>query len=126
MLYILSGPRFKWASNRKTDWDNAEIIVRFCDSKTRTSNVKVPSQRKPITTYSCNAGVRQSKRLRQIKEHGERRRFSVSKSTSLKEIKIMVSGRLLHPLISFCEKLLLRSKSNSRYQLYANVYSIMM
>lgn len=88
---------------RKTDWDNAEIIVRFCGSKTETSNIKVPSQRKPITTYSCNAGVRQSKRLRQIKEHGERRRFPVSKSTSLKEIKIMIQEQFKIPTI--CQRL---------------------
>jgi hypothetical protein len=38
-----------------------------------------------------STGVRQSKRLRQVKQGGQRRKLTVAKQTTVKEIKINVS-----------------------------------
>jgi hypothetical protein len=44
-----------------------------------------------VQTSRKATGSRHSKRLRQVKEHGERRRLTVSKITTVKEIKVTVS-----------------------------------
>lgn len=75
---------------RKSEWDSTDIIVRFSGLK-GSSDSKTKPDNKPIATYSRANGARQSRRLRQIKEYGERRRINVKKSTTVKELKIMVS-----------------------------------
>jgi ubiquitin carboxyl-terminal hydrolase 48 len=46
-------------------------------------------------TLTCGVrkvgALRQSKRLRQVKEQGERRRLPISRDTTVKDIKVMVS-----------------------------------
>jgi hypothetical protein len=68
---------------RKTEWDAADIVIRHIDSN-------AVSKSKPIITYSRSNGSRKSTRLQQIKEVGKRRHITVRKSTTVKEIKIMV------------------------------------
>lgn len=75
--------------DRKNEWDTTDIIIRFSGPKGSSDSKTTPN--KPIKTYSRTNGSRQSRRLRQIKEHGERRRINVQKSTTVKDMKIMVS-----------------------------------
>ena len=70
---------------RKNEWDSTDIIIRLSGPKGSSD-----SKTAPIKTYSRTNGSRQSRRLRQIKEHGERRRINVQKSTTVKDMKIMV------------------------------------
>ena len=46
-----------------------------------------------LTTYSKrqNEGHRKSKRIRQVKEYGKRRKITITKAMSVKELKIMVT-----------------------------------
>ena len=75
--------------DRKNEWDSTDIIIRFSGPKGSSDSKIIPN--KPIKTYSRTNGSRQSRRLRQIKEHGERRSINVQKSTTVKDMKIMVS-----------------------------------
>ena len=70
-------------TTRKTEWDTADIVIRHIDPNATSKN-------KPTVTYGRANGSRQSKRLRPIKEDGKRRHITVTKSTTVKEIKIMV------------------------------------
>lgn len=68
---------------RKTEWDSTDITVRLCG--------KGPSIG-PSTYVSRNgAGSRQSKRLRQVQQHGEKRKIPIKKSTTVVEIKTEVN-----------------------------------
>jgi hypothetical protein len=49
-----------------------------------------PVQRTPIT-YARGSGARQSKRLRQNKDRDEQRTFRVTKATTVKDLKMLVS-----------------------------------
>jgi len=84
---------------RKTEWDSTDIVIRFSGSKGSSDSKARPN--KPIATYSRTNGARQSRRLRQIKEYGERRKIIVKKSTTVKEMKIMVSFGFLR----LCEQI---------------------
>ena len=75
--------------DRRNEWDTTDIIIRFSGPKGSPDSKTTPN--KPIKTYSRTNGSRQSRRLRQVKEHGERRRINVQKSTTVKDMKIMVS-----------------------------------
>ncbi|KAF8798163.1 cysteine proteinase [Phlegmacium glaucopus] len=86
---------------RKSEWDSTDIIIRFSGPKGASDSKTRPN--KAITTYSRTNGARQSRRLRQIKEYGERRRINVGKSTTVKEMKIMVNEEFLIPTI--CQRL---------------------
>lgn len=74
-----------YCENRKSDWTTTDITVRLCGSH-EAINTDVPSQ-KHMVIYS-RKGARQSKRLRQVKEFEEK--ISVSKTTTVKEIKLIV------------------------------------
>lgn len=68
---------------RKTNWTTAEIVIEFFNPDEKTA-----AKRKPPNPSRKNA--RYSRRLRRLKQHGERRRITVSKDTTVKEIKIKV------------------------------------
>jgi hypothetical protein len=109
---------------RKSEWDSTDIIIRFSAPK-GSSDFK-PGPNKPIKTYSRTNGARQSRRLRQVKEHGERRRINVTKLTTVKDMKIMVSFVFFFKL---CEQVGLtglfdRSMKNFSSLLFASVSSI--
>ena len=53
-----------------------------------------PPVQTTLLTYSkrCNTeGSRKSKRIRQVREHGKRRKFTITKSMTVKDLKVMVS-----------------------------------
>ncbi|GLB34824.1 putative cysteine proteinase [Lyophyllum shimeji] len=85
--------RLKW----KTEWTSTEIIIR-----TAGTEAKEKDSKKILITYS-KTGPRQSRRLREIKEHGAKRRLTISKSSTVKEIKVMVQEQLSIPTI--CQRL---------------------
>ncbi|KAG6867026.1 hypothetical protein C0991_003943 [Blastosporella zonata] len=90
---------------RKTEWTSTEITIRLGGTK---SKVKEQKGFKKGATYSTS-GPRQSRRLRQSKELGEKRRFTISKLTTVKEIKVMqVQEELEIPTI--CQRLFLGDK----------------
>ncbi|KAL1744566.1 hypothetical protein HDZ31DRAFT_38456 [Schizophyllum fasciatum] len=82
---------------RKSDWESTEITIRMGD----------PDKAKPTTTKKTN-GSRQSKRLRSVKEHGERRKITVTKQSSVKDIKVMIYDELSVPTI--CQRLFYQGK----------------
>ncbi|KDR73501.1 hypothetical protein GALMADRAFT_72029 [Galerina marginata CBS 339.88] len=97
-ILVCEGCRMK----RKTEWETADIIIHLCGPEGSHSS-RPDSRQKPVVTYGRGNGARQSKRLRQIKEHGERRRVSVSKTTTVKDIKILVTEEFNIPTI--CQRL---------------------
>lgn len=76
---------------RKRDWESTDITIRF-GKGTKPDAGGDSISRDPAPKMS---GARQSKRLRQVKQDGERRKVTISKSTTVKDIKIMVR-RFLH------------------------------
>ncbi|KAG6918120.1 hypothetical protein DXG01_016308 [Tephrocybe rancida] len=83
----------------KTVWTSTQIIIRLGGTKPKAREVKDSEKG---ATYT-SSGARQSRRLRQLKELGEKRRFTISKSTTVKEIKVMVQEELEIPTI--CQRL---------------------
>ncbi|TRM62650.1 hypothetical protein BD626DRAFT_548499 [Schizophyllum amplum] len=81
----------------KSDWQSTEITIRQGD----------PDKAKPTTTQKTG-GSRQSKRLRSVKEHGERRKMTVTKSMTVKELKIMIDEEMSIPTI--CQRLFYQGK----------------
>jgi len=79
-------------STRKTNWETTDIIVRLSDGDNTSKEDRKPA------TYSRKNGARQSKRLRQVRENGEKRRLTITRSMSVKEIKIMVSIYSMFPI----------------------------
>ncbi|KAL1710109.1 hypothetical protein EV121DRAFT_252295 [Schizophyllum commune] len=77
---------------RKSDWESTDITIRVGGS----------DKAKPTTTKKTY-GSRQSKRLRSVKEQGERRKMSVTKQTSIMALKIMIQSELSIPTI--CQRL---------------------
>jgi hypothetical protein len=67
---------------RKTEWEMADVVIRLDGRPIK----------QPIITYHTN-GARQSQRLRQINEDGKRRLITVRKSSTVKDIKILVSAK---------------------------------
>ncbi|KAI5900286.1 uncharacterized protein SCHCODRAFT_02607525 [Schizophyllum commune H4-8] len=82
---------------RKSDWESTDITIR----------VGGPDKAKPTTTKKTY-GSRQSKRLRSVKEQGERRKMSVTKQTSIMGLKIMIQSELSIPTI--CQRLFYQGK----------------
>ncbi|KAK7054721.1 hypothetical protein VNI00_003184 [Paramarasmius palmivorus] len=78
---------------RKIDWETTDLIVRIRGGKANSS--------KRAQTYAN----RQSRRLRQ---KGENRRVTVTKSTTVKDIKIMLQDILNIPTI--CQRLFYREQ----------------
>ncbi|KAF8911983.1 hypothetical protein CPB84DRAFT_1760942 [Gymnopilus junonius] len=86
---------------RKSEWETADIVIRLClPEGSKPFNSQSPL--KSTKGHSRSNATRQSKRLRQVKEHGQRRRITVSKSTTVKEIKIMASEEFTIPTICQC------------------------
>lgn len=83
---------------RKTEWTCTEIVVRTVGTNPKQNK----DTKKTSVTYS-KTGSRQSRRLREMKEHGEKRRLTISKSTTMKEIKVMLQEQLSIPTI--CQRL---------------------
>ncbi|THU87228.1 cysteine proteinase [Dendrothele bispora CBS 962.96] len=81
---------------RKTEWDSTEVIVRL-------SNGKTASRDGGPTTYKRHNGARQSRRLREVRENGEKRRLTITKSMSVKEIKVLIQEEFNIPTI--CQSL---------------------
>ncbi|KAG6860930.1 hypothetical protein C0995_005885 [Termitomyces sp. Mi166 len=84
---------------RRKEWTSTHLTIRLRG----TSQGQELEGSKKGAVYS-SSGARQSRRLRQIRELGEKRRFTVSKSTTIKEIKVMVQEELEIPTI--CQRLL--------------------
>ncbi|KAI9064377.1 cysteine proteinase [Trametes sanguinea] len=96
---------------RRTSFDMTEITIRILGpndpiptAQTRDDEpVQVP---KPIqttlTTYSKsqNEGLRKSKRIRQVREYGKRRKITITKAMSVKDLKVMLNDELGIPVIS--------------------------
>ncbi|KAH7929713.1 cysteine proteinase [Leucogyrophana mollusca] len=97
---------------RRSDYDLTELTIRILGAKdpipspdqTPHDNPaphKTGDQREPLAYGSRKgAGTRQSKRIRQVKEAGEKRKLMVSKLTTVKDIKVMVHNELNIPTIS--------------------------
>ena len=52
----------------------------------------IPQGQTTLTTYSKrqNEGSRKSKRIRQVREYGKRRKITITKAMSVKDLKVMV------------------------------------
>ncbi|KAJ3510286.1 hypothetical protein NLJ89_g4765 [Agrocybe chaxingu] len=88
---------------RLTEWDTADIVVRLFHGNGNTNAVK-----KPLGGYGRINGSRQSKRLRQTHEHGKRRILTVSKTSTVKEIKVIINEEFSIPTI--CQRLFYKEK----------------
>ncbi|KAK0210866.1 hypothetical protein DFS33DRAFT_1252154 [Desarmillaria ectypa] len=71
---------------RKRDWESTDITIRF-GKETKLDEGGDSISRDPAPKMF---GSRQSKRLRQVRQHGERRKVTISKSTTVKDIKVML------------------------------------
>ncbi|KAH7913760.1 hypothetical protein BJ138DRAFT_1145448 [Hygrophoropsis aurantiaca] len=89
---------------RRSDYELTELTVRILGAKDPIPN---PDQPESSTSHKINseadlressnrkgAGTRQSKRIRQAKDAGEKRRLMVSKVTTVKDIKVMIQDEL--------------------------------
>ncbi|KAI0664864.1 cysteine proteinase [Cubamyces menziesii] len=96
---------------RRTSFDMTEITIRVLGPNDpiptpQTYNQEPIQPSKPVqttlTTYSKrqNEGHRKSKRIRQVKEYGKRRKITITKAMSVKELKIMLNDELGIPVIS--------------------------
>ncbi|KAJ8519465.1 hypothetical protein ONZ45_g3579 [Pleurotus djamor] len=87
---------------RQSTWESTEITIRIL----RTEEEKAKPD---IVTYgSLQTGARQSKRLRQVKESGEKRRLNITKQSTVKDIKVMIQSQLNIPTI--CQRLFYQGK----------------
>ncbi|SJL00507.1 uncharacterized protein ARMOST_03820 [Armillaria ostoyae] len=71
---------------RKRDWESTDITIRF-GKGTKPDAGGDSISRDPAPKMF---GARQSKRLRQVKQDGERRKVTISKTTTVKDIKVML------------------------------------
>ncbi|KAG5724013.1 Ubiquitin carboxyl-terminal hydrolase 48 [Termitomyces sp. T112] len=84
---------------RKKEWTSTYITIRLGGSTNKGQELE-DSKKSLVHSVS---GARQSRRLRQIRELGEKRRLIISKFTTVKEIKVMVQEELDIPTI--CQRL---------------------
>ncbi|KAG7447960.1 cysteine proteinase [Guyanagaster necrorhizus] len=84
---------------RKRDWESTDITIRFGKGSKPDAGGDSISQ-DPAPKMS---GARQSKRLRQVKEHGERRKVTISKSTTVKDIKVMLQK--IFNILPICQRI---------------------
>ena len=85
---------------RKTSFDVTELTVRLLRPEdpipTPETYVKELPQRKPVqmtlTTYGSRTvgNLRQSKRLRQVGVFGKRKKVAVSRTTTIRDLKVKV------------------------------------
>lgn len=73
---------------RKSEWESTEITIRICGKGDTLNDHDAPPE--PAANPSRNSGARQSKRLRQVKQNGERRKMTIAKTMTLKDIKVQV------------------------------------
>ncbi|KAI0362032.1 cysteine proteinase [Trametes cingulata] len=96
---------------RRTSFDMTEITIRVLGPKdpirTADSYSEEPLQpTKPVQTtlltYSKrqNEGYRKSRRIRQAKEYGKRRKITITKAMTVKDLKVMLNDELGIPVIS--------------------------
>ncbi|KAJ7087835.1 hypothetical protein C8R44DRAFT_28584 [Mycena epipterygia] len=87
---------------RQTNWITTEITIRMGerDRSSKLQDSESSAGHKPATYVS---GARQSKRIRQAKETMVRRKITVNKSTTVKEIKVQLQKELDIPTI--CQRL---------------------
>ncbi|KDQ34247.1 hypothetical protein PLEOSDRAFT_152885 [Pleurotus ostreatus PC15] len=85
---------------RRTAWTSTDITVRLLGKEDSQAS------KKPATYGSRQIGARLSKRLRTAKDSGEKRRFSITKETTVKDIKVMVQTQMSIPTI--CQRLFYR------------------
>ncbi|PPQ64679.1 hypothetical protein CVT26_002769 [Gymnopilus dilepis] len=90
------------AESRKIEWDTAEIVIRFCRPES-SGFTRTQSPPKHVKIYDRNNATRQSRRLRENKGHGQRRKITVTKATTVKDIKIQASEEFTIPTI--CQRL---------------------
>ncbi|XP_006457981.1 hypothetical protein AGABI2DRAFT_115001 [Agaricus bisporus var. bisporus H97] len=88
---------------RKTEWVTTDIAVRLLRGK----DVKTFPECRPVATYSAKNRTRQSKRLRQARDN-EKRRFAVTKKTTVKDVKIKIQESFNIPTI--CQRLFFRGQ----------------
>ena len=75
---------------RRMDWETTGVTIRLCNPNgSNRSSHKSDFPSKPAT-YARTGGARQSKRLRQNRQY-EQRSFTVTKSTTVRDLKIMVN-----------------------------------
>ncbi|PPQ63065.1 hypothetical protein CVT24_005920 [Panaeolus cyanescens] len=89
--------RLKW----KTDWVETEIVVRLHGRERKGKDLTLQTKAS-ASNHRANGG-RQSRRLRQIKENAEHRKILITKTTTVKEIKIALSIEFSIPTI--CQRL---------------------
>lgn len=70
---------------KKTNWTTAEIVIQLFNPKEQSETTTKSKLLKP-----ARQNFRQSRRLRRMKQHGVRRRMTVSKDTTIKDIKIKI------------------------------------
>ncbi|TFK76330.1 cysteine proteinase [Pluteus cervinus] len=86
---------------RLFDWEITEITVRLWGDKDPLAPpVDEPVRGKAIKSYSHKKGSRQSKRLREIKALGEQRKITVTRSSTVKDVKVILQEELDVPTIS--------------------------
>ncbi|KAG5354039.1 hypothetical protein C0989_009736 [Termitomyces sp. Mn162] len=84
---------------RRKEWTSTYITIRLGGSTNKGQELE-DSKKSLVHSVS---GARQSRRLRQIRELGEKRRLIISKFTTVKEIKVMVQEELDIPTI--CQRI---------------------
>ncbi|TFK30135.1 cysteine proteinase [Coprinopsis marcescibilis] len=84
--------------HRKMDWETAEIYVQLGKKEEAPANGRF--------TMAGNSGFRHSRRLR--KKEGDKRKITVGKSTTVKDIKIEISD--LFDIPTICQRLLFDDK----------------
>ncbi|KAG7092641.1 hypothetical protein E1B28_008981 [Marasmius oreades] len=90
---------------RTFEWESTDLIIRMGGAG-HGDNTAGPSKAKKPTNITY--GSRQSRRLRRIREQGECRRISVTKETTIKDIKITLQKLLDIPTI--CQRLFYKSQ----------------
>lgn len=100
-------------SKRRSNYDVAEITVRLLSGKNTSKDIVTQEKghkseengQHPQMAYGSNRtfGTRQSKRIRESKDGVEKKRVTVSKSTTVKDIKVMLYEALKIPTI--CQRL---------------------
>ncbi|KAI8998686.1 cysteine proteinase [Trametes punicea] len=95
---------------RRTSFDMTEITIRILGLKdptpapdTYTEDLLQPPKpvQTTLLTYSKrhNEGHRKSKRIRQVREYGKRRKITITKAMSVKDLKLMLNEELGIPVI---------------------------
>ncbi|KAI0637029.1 cysteine proteinase [Trametes polyzona] len=106
-LAVCTGCRLR----RRTSFDMTEITVRVLGpndpiptAETYTEELPPPTKSVQTTllTYSKRQaeGHRKSKRIRQTREYGKRRKVTITKAMTVKDLKVMLNDELCIPVIS--------------------------